>query len=75
MLILTHNAAAGGESVCLVGKGIVYDTGGLSIKNTLGMCGMKVLAVNDLEKKQLPQHLSVFSSDSLVLRISLRCSY
>ncbi|KAL7750216.1 hypothetical protein RI367_004389 [Sorochytrium milnesiophthora] len=26
----------------LVGKGIVYDTGGLSIKATAGMCGMKV---------------------------------
>jgi len=30
-------------SVCLVGKGIVYDTGGLSIKTpTSGMCGMKM---------------------------------
>jgi leucyl aminopeptidase len=25
----------------MVGKGIVYDTGGLSIKATAGMCGMK----------------------------------
>eukprot|EP00741_Cyanophora_paradoxa_P022922 tig00021525_g22142.t1 len=29
------------KTVCLVGKGIVYDTGGLSIKGTDGMCGMK----------------------------------
>lgn len=28
-------------SVCLVGKGIVFDTGGLSIKVPPGMCGMK----------------------------------
>ncbi len=25
----------------MVGKGIVYDTGGLSLKQTSGMCGMK----------------------------------
>ncbi|CAE7544035.1 NPEPL1, partial [Symbiodinium microadriaticum] len=29
------------QSVCLVGKGIVYDTGGLSIKTKEGMPGMK----------------------------------
>ncbi|KAJ3275748.1 putative aminopeptidase npepl1 [Terramyces sp. JEL0728] len=29
------------KTICLVGKGIVYDTGGLSVKSTLGMCGMK----------------------------------
>jgi probable aminopeptidase NPEPL1 len=29
------------QSVALVGKGIVYDTGGLSIKATAGMCAMK----------------------------------
>ena len=29
------------KTVALVGKGIVYDTGGLSLKNTAGMCGMK----------------------------------
>jgi probable aminopeptidase NPEPL1 len=30
------------KSICLVGKGIVYDTGGLSIKTpTTSMCGMK----------------------------------
>jgi len=32
---------AGSESVCWVGKGIVYDTGGLSIKSKDGMPGMK----------------------------------
>ncbi|KAJ3257981.1 putative aminopeptidase npepl1 [Boothiomyces macroporosus] len=29
------------KTICLVGKGIVYDSGGLSIKATLFMCGMK----------------------------------
>lgn len=29
------------EKLAFVGKGIVYDTGGLSIKSTSGMCGMK----------------------------------
>jgi len=29
------------ESVALVGKGIVYDTGGLALKTKTGMCGMK----------------------------------
>ena len=30
--------------ICLVGKGIVYDSGGLSIKTpTAGMCGMKMV--------------------------------
>eukprot|EP00804_Cyclotella_cryptica_P027020 CCRYP_013661-RA/>CCRYP_013661-RA protein AED:0.04 eAED:0.04 QI:154/1/1/1/1/1/4/64/617 len=32
---------AGNESIALVGKGIVYDTGGLAIKSKTGMCGMK----------------------------------
>eukprot|EP00038_Savillea_parva_P029262 m.69865 g.69865 ORF g.69865 m.69865 type:complete len:541 (+) comp8612_c0_seq1:42-1664(+) len=32
---------AGPESVCWAGKGIVYDTGGLSIKTKTGMPGMK----------------------------------
>mmetsp|Transcript_32942 Transcript_32942/g.72338 ORF Transcript_32942/g.72338 Transcript_32942/m.72338 type:complete len:561 (-) Transcript_32942:992-2674(-) len=30
-----------GKTVCLVGKGIVYDTGGLALKSKTGMCGMK----------------------------------
>ena len=29
------------RTVALVGKGIVYDTGGLALKPTTGMCGMK----------------------------------
>lgn len=29
------------DKIALVGKGIVYDTGGLSIKSREGMCGMK----------------------------------
>ena len=29
------------SSITLVGKGIVYDTGGLAIKSRVGMCGMK----------------------------------
>jgi len=29
------------SSITLVGKGIVYDTGGLAIKSRIGMCGMK----------------------------------
>ena len=38
MLIHIHTG------ICLVGKGIVYDSGGLSIKTpTAGMCGMKMV--------------------------------
>lgn len=29
------------QTIALVGKGIVYDTGGLAIKSKTGMCGMK----------------------------------
>mmetsp|Transcript_402 Transcript_402/g.443 ORF Transcript_402/g.443 Transcript_402/m.443 type:complete len:517 (+) Transcript_402:123-1673(+) len=36
-------ASADSSSVCLVGKGIIYDTGGLSIKTpTTSMAGMKI---------------------------------
>jgi probable aminopeptidase NPEPL1 len=35
------SSASADKSVCLVGKGIVYDTGGLSIKVPPGMVGMK----------------------------------
>ena len=44
LVVLSHAPAtrkAGAQSVCLVGKGIVYDTGGLSLKPGVGMCGMK----------------------------------
>jgi probable aminopeptidase NPEPL1 len=30
-----------GKTVALVGKGVIYDTGGLSLKPKVGMCGMK----------------------------------
>ena len=29
------------QTIALVGKGIIYDTGGLSLKSKTGMCGMK----------------------------------
>jgi probable aminopeptidase NPEPL1 len=29
------------DCIALIGKGIVYDTGGLAIKSKTGMCGMK----------------------------------
>ncbi len=41
MLVLTHKPKASKTHVALVGKGVTYDTGGLSIKSTAGMCGMK----------------------------------
>jgi len=44
LFVLSHPGSSsqpGLESVCLVGKGIVYDTGGLSIKVPPGMAGMK----------------------------------
>lgn len=50
LVILSHQGKGKGgpgphttdaSSICLVGKGIVYDTGGLSIKDKLGMPGMK----------------------------------
>ena len=43
LVILEYEPASGEskETVALVGKGIVYDTGGLSIKTKTGMPGMK----------------------------------
>ncbi len=41
LVILTHRGKPTGRSVSLVGKGIVYDTGGLSIKGKDHMPGMK----------------------------------
>lgn len=42
LVVLKYTAKdAGPESVCWVGKGIVYDTGGLSLKTKDGMPGMK----------------------------------
>lgn len=44
LVILSHvpEGSDRTKSVCLVGKGIIYDTGGLSIKSKEGMPGMKV---------------------------------
>lgn len=41
LVILSYTPEKVEKTVALVGKGIVYDTGGLSIKPTNGMCGMK----------------------------------
>mmetsp|Transcript_20427 Transcript_20427/g.23686 ORF Transcript_20427/g.23686 Transcript_20427/m.23686 type:complete len:582 (-) Transcript_20427:19-1764(-) len=47
LVIMTYTPPSSGtsseacESVALCGKGVVYDTGGLSIKPKTGMCGMK----------------------------------
>lgn len=42
MIILEYDDGdADSETVALVGKGIVYDTGGLSLKTRAGMAGMK----------------------------------
>eukprot|EP00041_Stephanoeca_diplocostata_P012044 m.200332 g.200332 ORF g.200332 m.200332 type:complete len:549 (-) comp18787_c0_seq2:167-1813(-) len=42
MVILTYKGdASASPKACWVGKGIVYDTGGLSIKSKTGMPGMK----------------------------------
>lgn len=45
MIVLSHrnhqSKSSSNKSVVLVGKGIIYDTGGLSIKPRDGMCGMK----------------------------------
>jgi len=40
-LSYTPPAPDGQPPVALVGKGIVYDTGGLALKTAAGMCGMK----------------------------------
>ena len=45
LLILDYNPKTNSnsidETIALVGKGIIYDTGGLSLKSKTGMCGMK----------------------------------
>ncbi|MEZ4470914.1 MAG: leucyl aminopeptidase family protein [bacterium] len=40
-LVVLEHAGRGGRSISLVGKGIVYDTGGLCLKPRVGMTGMK----------------------------------
>jgi len=41
LAVLSHTPEGATETVAWVGKGIVYDTGGLSIKTKTGMPGMK----------------------------------
>ncbi|KAJ3204271.1 putative aminopeptidase npepl1 [Dinochytrium kinnereticum] len=41
LIILSHVPSTASKSLALVGKGIVFDTGGLSLKPTAGMCTMK----------------------------------
>ncbi|XP_033096251.1 probable aminopeptidase NPEPL1 isoform X2 [Anneissia japonica] len=41
LVILKHTSAAATQTISWVGKGIVYDTGGLSIKGKTAMPGMK----------------------------------
>lgn len=41
LCVLSHVKPSSSKTVCLVGKGIVYDTGGLALKPKEGMCGMK----------------------------------
>lgn len=41
LVVLSHVVPNGNESIAWIGKGIVYDTGGLSIKSKTGMPGMK----------------------------------
>jgi len=41
LVVLSHKPAGSSRSIAWVGKGIVYDTGGLSIKGKTAMPGMK----------------------------------
>jgi probable aminopeptidase NPEPL1 len=41
LLVLTHDPEGATDTIAWVGKGIVYDTGGLSIKGKTNMPGMK----------------------------------
>jgi len=45
LVVLSHQRESSEtkkQAACLVGKGIVYDTGGLALKPKEGMCGMKM---------------------------------
>ena len=46
LVVLSHTPASSTKCTALVGKGIVYDTGGLSLKPSDSMCGMKTDMVN-----------------------------
>lgn len=41
LVIMSFQPKNATKTIALVGKGIVFDTGGLSLKGTAGMCGMK----------------------------------
>ena len=41
LVVLSHLSSKAKRTVAWVGKGIVFDTGGLCIKSRPGMCGMK----------------------------------
>lgn len=41
LIVMSHEPKGAQETIALVGKGIVYDTGGLSIKGKTAMPGMK----------------------------------
>jgi probable aminopeptidase NPEPL1 len=41
LVVMSYLPQGAEKTLALVGKGIVYDTGGLSIKATANMCGMK----------------------------------
>ena len=41
MIVLSHTVGTGGDVIAIVGKGITYDTGGLSLKPSNSMKGMK----------------------------------
>ncbi|XP_076469917.1 putative aminopeptidase NPEPL1 [Babylonia areolata] len=41
MVVLSHKPAGAVQNIAWVGKGIVYDTGGLCLKSKTGMSGMK----------------------------------
>lgn len=41
MIVLKHNGNPGGETVAFVGKGLTFDSGGISIKPSAGMHNMK----------------------------------
>lgn len=42
LVVLSNIKPTAKRTIAWVGKGIVYDTGGLCIKSRVGMCGMKV---------------------------------
>lgn len=49
LVVLSHIVPNSGESIAWVGKGIVYDSGGLSIKSKVNNCLIQILYVHDLK--------------------------